>query len=116
MNEFKDDDYNKEWLLIRRFLITMTMDTSMTREEARQLWKNAQRHFLLNGKIWTLPKRQNNAPLKVIAGAKDQVRLISEFHESPWSRHQGTWATFKKLKGKLKLFMYITIKKVIQME
>ena len=24
--------------------------------------------------------------------------LMTEFHESPWSGHWGTWATFKKLK------------------
>ena len=29
-----------------------------------------------------------------------QAVLMTEFHESPWSRHRGTWATFGKLKEK----------------
>ena len=29
-----------------------------------------------------------------------QVKLISKFHESPWSGHEGTRATFEKLKEK----------------
>ena len=24
--------------------------------------------------------------------------MLTEFHESPWSGHRGTWATFEKLK------------------
>ena len=72
----------------------------MTREEARQLRKRAYRYFLRNGKIWRVPKRRNNASLRIIARADDQEKLISEFHESPWSGYRGTWATFEKLKEK----------------
>ena len=28
------------------------------------------------------------------------MALLSEFHESPWSGHRGTWDTFRKLKEK----------------
>ena len=31
---------------------------------------------------------------------EEQKVLLLEYHESPWSRHRGTWATFEKLKGK----------------
>ena len=57
LNEFDEDDYDMEWLLIWRFLKTMTTDTSMTREEARHLRKKAYWYFLRNGKIWRLHKR-----------------------------------------------------------
>ena len=83
LNEFDKDEYDGECLLIGRFLKTMTMDASWAREEVSQLRKRAYRYFLRNGKIWRHPKKQNNGPLRVIARAEDQVRVISEFHESP---------------------------------
>ena len=67
LNEFNEDDYDGEWRLIGRFLKTMTTDASITREEASQLQKKAYRYFLQNGKIWRLPKRRNDAPLRVVA-------------------------------------------------
>ena len=66
MNEFDEDDYNGEWLLIGRFLRTMTVDASWTREEASQLRKRAYRYFLRNGKIWRHPKKRNDTPLRVV--------------------------------------------------
>ena len=63
VNEFDEDSYNGEWLLIRRFLKTMTTDASMTKEEAGRLRKKAYRYFLQNGKIWRIPKRRSDAPL-----------------------------------------------------
>ena len=80
----------------------MTTDASMTKEEAGHLRMKAYRYFLWNGKIWRVPKRRNDAPLSNVAHARadDQRKLLSELHKSPWSRHRGTWATFKKLKEK----------------
>ena len=100
MNEFDEDGYDGEWLLIGRFLKTMTTDASMTKEEAGRLRKKAYRYFLRNGKIWRVPKRRSDAPLRVIASTDDQRELMSEFHESPWFGHWGMWATFEKLKEK----------------
>ena len=100
VNEFDEDGYAGEWLLIGRFLKTMTTDALMTKEEAGQLRKKAYRYFLRDEKIWRVPKRRNDAPLRVIARTDDQQKLMSEFHESPWSGHRGTWATFEKLKEK----------------
>ena len=51
LNEFDEDDYDGEWLLSGRFLKTMMMDASMTREEASQLRRKAYWYFLRNGKI-----------------------------------------------------------------
>ena len=51
LNEFDENDYDGEWLLIGRFLRTMTTNTSWTRKEASQLWKKAYGYFLRNGKI-----------------------------------------------------------------
>ena len=100
VNEFDEDGYDGECLLIGRFLKTMTTDTSMTKGEAGQLRKKAYRYFLRNGKIWKVPKRRSDVPLQVIARIDDQRKLMSEFHESPWFGHRGTWATFEKLKEK----------------
>ena len=72
----------------------------MTKEEAGRLRKKAYQYFLRGGEIWKLPKRKDDAPLRVIGNMEDQQKLVSEFHESPWSGHRGTWATFEKLKGK----------------
>ena len=51
LNEFDENDYDGEWLLIGRFVRTMTEDASWTREEASQLRKRAYRYFLRKGKI-----------------------------------------------------------------
>ena len=31
---------------------------------------------------------------------EEQMALLSEYHESPWSGHRGTWDKFEKLKEK----------------
>ena len=63
VNEFDEDSYNGEWLLIGRFLKTMMADASMKKDEAGRLRKKAYRYFLQNGKIWRIPKRRSDAPL-----------------------------------------------------
>ena len=100
VNEFDEDGYDGECLLIGRFLKIMTTDALMTKEEPGKLRKRAYRYFLQNGKIWRIPKKRNDVPLRVIARADDQQKLMSEFHESPWSGHRGTRATFERLKEK----------------
>ena len=67
LNEFNEDDYDEEWLMIGRFLKKMAMIASLIREEASQLRKKAYRYLLRNGKIRRHPKKRNNAPLRVIA-------------------------------------------------
>ena len=37
---------------------------------------------------------------QVVVRKQDQMTLMSEFHESPWAGHGGTWATFEKFKEK----------------
>ena len=76
----------------------MVTDASWTKEEASWLWKKVYKFFLRNGKIWRHPKKRNGTRLRVVAWIEDQSVLMTEFHKGPWSRHQGTWATFKKLK------------------
>ena len=63
LNEFDENDYDREWLLIWRFQKTMMLDASLTREEASRLRKKAYMYFLRNGKIWRHPKKRNDAPL-----------------------------------------------------
>jgi hypothetical protein len=66
LNEFDESEYNGEWLLIRRFLKTMTSAAEWTREEANRIQKKVYRFFLRNGRIWRPPKKKNGVPLRVV--------------------------------------------------
>ena len=76
----------------------MTPDAAWTKEEANRIRKKAYRFFLRDGGIWKHPKKRNGVPLRVVATKEEQEELLAAFHESPWARHRGTWATFEKLK------------------
>ena len=52
LNEFDEDEYDGEWLLIGRFLSTMTTNVSWTKDEASRLRKKAYKFFLQSGKLW----------------------------------------------------------------
>ena len=41
LHAFNEDDYEGEWLLIGRFLSTMVMDATWTKEEANPIRKKA---------------------------------------------------------------------------
>ena len=45
LSKFDEDDYDRDWPLIRRFLKTMTIEASMTTEEVGQLRKKAYQYF-----------------------------------------------------------------------
>jgi hypothetical protein len=100
LSEFDESRYDGEWLRIGRFLKTMTPAAEWTREEACQIQKKAYRFFLCDGRIWKHPKRKKSVPLRVVTKKEEQEELLVAFHESPWVRHRGAWATFQKLKGK----------------
>ena len=36
----------------------------------------------------------------MVVKKEEQEMLMTEFHESAWAGHRGTWATFEKLKEK----------------
>ena len=84
----------------RRFLGSMMVDPSWTKEEAQQIRRKAYMYFLQEGYLWEHPKRRMETPLRVVTKREDHVKLMSEFHKSPWARHRGIWTTFEKLKGK----------------
>ena len=46
LNKFDEENYDRGWLLIGRFLKTMTTDASLTREEVSQLRKKVYKYFL----------------------------------------------------------------------
>ena len=46
LHAFNENEYEGEWLLIGRFLRTLTGDTSLTKEEALRIRKKAYRYFL----------------------------------------------------------------------
>ena len=100
LHAFNENEYKGEWLLIGRFLRTLTVDTSLTKEEALRIWKKAYQYFLKGGFLWRHPKRRTGIPRRVEVKKEDQVMLMTEFHESAWEGHRGTWAMFEKLKEK----------------
>ena len=99
LHTFNENEYEGEWLLIGRFLRTMMPDASWTKEEALRIRKKAYQYFLKGGFLWRRPKRTGMS-CRVVVRKRDQITLMSEFHESPWAGHRGTWATFEKLKEK----------------
>ena len=56
-------------------------------------------HVFLTRRI-SLGAPKMETPLRVVTKREDHVKLMFEFHKSPWARHRGIWATFEKLKGK----------------
>jgi hypothetical protein len=100
LNEFDESEYDGEWLLIGRFLRTITPATEWTREEANRIRKKAYRFFLRDGHIWKHLKKRNGVPLRVVVKEEEQKELLAAFHDSPWAGHCGTWATIEKLKEK----------------
>ena len=100
LHAFNENEYEGEWLLIGRFLSSMMADASWTKEEALQIRKKSYQYFLKGGFLWRHPKRRTGMPRRVVVKKDDQTTLMSEFHESPWAGHRGTWATFEKLKEK----------------
>ena len=79
MNEFNEDDYEGEWVLIGRFLSTMTTDASWAKEEASRLGKKEYKFFLWNKKICQHRKKLNGTPLQVVTRKVDQSLLMTQF-------------------------------------
>ena len=100
LHTFNEDEYEREWLLIRRFLRTMMTDGSWTKEETLCIWKKSYQYFLKGGFLWRHPKRRTGMPRRVVVRKRDQTTLMSEFHKSPWAGHKRTWVTFEKPKEK----------------
>ena len=96
LNKFNESEYDGEWLQIGRFLQTLTLGTAWMREEAHRIRKKAYR----DGSIWRHPKKRGDIGLRVVVKKEEQDAQLMAYHESPWSGHHGTWATFEKLKEK----------------
>jgi hypothetical protein len=71
LNEFDESEYDGEWLLIGRFLRTMTPAAEWTKEEANRVRKKAYRFFLRDGCIWKHPKKRNGVPLRVVVKGEE---------------------------------------------
>ena len=56
LHAFNENEYEGEWLLIGRFLRTLTADTSLTKEEALRIRQKAYRYFLKGGFLWRTQK------------------------------------------------------------
>jgi hypothetical protein len=83
LNKFDEKEYDREWLLIGRFLRTMTPVAEWMKEEANQIRKKAYRFFLRDGRIWKHPMKRNGVPLRVVVKKEEQEELLAAFHDSP---------------------------------
>jgi hypothetical protein len=83
LNKFDESEYEGEWLLIGRFLRTMTPATEWTKEEANRIRKKAYHFFLRDGHLWKHPKKRNGVPLRLVVKKEEQEELLAAFHDSP---------------------------------
>ena len=102
IREFREDKYEGESLLIGKVLqeIEESLNNKEKKAEIRRKKRQVRMFFLNNGLIWREPKRPDGIPLRVVGTKEQRNRIISEFHESDLAGHQGTWATFAKIKQK----------------
>ena len=98
---FKVEDYEGELIEIGKYLSSLTMDESWSKEDFYQIRKKAYKFFLKEGHLWKFPKRKNGTPLRVVCKKQDQQTLIAEFHDSVWAGHRVIWATFRKAQGEV---------------
>ena len=102
IREFRGEEYEGESLMIGKMLqeIEESTNDKDRRAEIRSKKRQVRKFFLNNGLIWREPKRPDGIPLRVVGTKEKRNRIISEFHESDWAGHRGTWATFVKIKQK----------------
>ena len=100
IREFREEEYEGETLMIGKMLQEVEDSTNdkERRAEIRRKKRQVQKFFLENGLIWRAPKRPDGIPLRVVGTKEQRNRIMSEFHESDWAGHRGTWATFVKIK------------------
>ena len=59
MHVFNENDYEREWLLIGRFLSMMVKNVALKKQEASRIRKKADKFFLRDGMIWQHSERRN---------------------------------------------------------
>ena len=102
IREFREEEYEGESLMIGKELqeIEESLDNKEKRAEIRSKTWQVRKFFLKNGLIWRGPKRPDGILLRVVGTKAQRNRIMSEFHQSDWAGHRGTWATFVKIKRK----------------
>ena len=102
IKEFREEEYEGESLMIGKMVqdIEDSTNNKERRAEIRRKKRQIQKFFLENGLIWRAPKRLGGIPLRVVGMKEQRNWIMSEFHESDWAGHRGTWATFVKIKQK----------------
>ena len=97
---FHDSEYEGEMLQIGKYLSTHQRDGSWTRKLFSKMRKKAYNFFLREGYLSKHPKVVTNLPEQVVGREDEQLKPISEFHDSLWAGHRGVWTTYSKLKEK----------------
>ena len=97
---FMDTEYNGEWLMIGRYLNTLTKQEDWSDADFKRIRKKAYGYFLWDGHLWKRPKQLKGVPQRVVCDKETQQQVLKEFHESLWAGHRGVWATFAKIKDR----------------
>jgi hypothetical protein len=100
IRKFRETEYEGESLMIGKMLqeIEESSGDKAKTAEIRSKKRQVRKFFLEDGLIWKEPKRPGDKPLRVVGTDEQRRRIMSEYHESDWAGHRGTWATFAKIK------------------
>ena len=100
IQEFREEEYEGDSLRIGRMLSELEGASNNTggRDRSRDMKRLVHKFFLSDGLLWREPKKLGESPLRVVGTVEQQRRIMSDFHESEWAGHRGTWATFAKIK------------------
>ena len=63
---FSEDDYDGEWLLVGRYLSTLSRPEGWSDQEFKRFQKKAYGFFLKDGHLWKHPKQRRGAPQRVV--------------------------------------------------
>ena len=92
--------YEGDMLQIGKYLSTHEKEETWFKKLFGKIRKKDYKLFLRDGYLWKHPKIVLGTPQRVIGHPDEQLKLISEFHDSIWVGHRGVWKTYSKLKDK----------------
>mgnify|MGYP000650938545 CR=1 FL=1 len=98
MRNFQESEYEGETLRIGKMLQDKGYLSS--RKDIRQRERNNLKLFLEDKLLWKESKKVSGLRVRVVGSKEQKEQIMTEFHESDWAGHRGTWATFTKIKQK----------------
>ena len=99
VHKFREEEYEGEALRIGRMLQGED-GVPKSRGDIRKKERQTRLFFLEDGLLWKENKKAGGLPTRVVGTMEQKNQIMTEFHESEWAGHRGTWATFMKIKQK----------------